>query len=70
MATASDNGTTVKESKPSPPIEKMKTSSSGGQVSSKVAIKIIVFYSNKRAPNYVTILFLLPHTKAMPTCHD
>ena len=36
MATASDNGTTVKESKPSPPIEKMKTSSSGGQASSKV----------------------------------
>ena len=36
MATASDNGTTVKEEKSSPPIEKMKTSTSGGQTTAKV----------------------------------
>jgi hypothetical protein len=44
MATASDNGTTVKESKASPPIEKLKASSSGGQASSKVVIRKLFSY--------------------------
>ncbi len=44
MATASDNGTTVKESKASPPIEKLKASSSGGQASSKVVIRKLSYF--------------------------
>ena len=36
MATATDNGATVKEGKSSSPVEKTKGSSSGGQSTSKV----------------------------------
>ena len=48
MATAADNGTTVKEGKSSSPVEKTKSSSSGGQASSKVE-ELDMMCSIKRA---------------------